>query len=328
MHIGTIQLENNLLLAPMAGVTDRPFRQLCRKLGAGMAVSEMVSANSTLWGTKKTIKRLDFTGEPGPISVQILGADPRMMAEAARINVGHGAQIIDINMGCPAKKVCKVAAGSALLQNEALVADILKEVVEAVDVPVTLKIRTGWSRAEKNALQIARIAEDAGIQALAIHGRTRECGFSGQAEHQTIHEIKQQIGIPVIANGDINSPETAQQVLNDTGADGIMIGRAAQGRPWIFREIAHYLNTGEKLAPATPEWIRETLKGHLQNLYAFYGEYLGIRVARKHIAWYSKTLPGSALFRNNVNNSNTAEEQLSMIDDFFDQLIINKGMAA
>ncbi|PLY16242.1 MAG: tRNA dihydrouridine synthase DusB [Sedimenticola sp.] len=328
MHIGTIQLENNLLLAPMAGVTDRPFRQLCRKLGAGMAVSEMVSANSTLWGTKKTIKRLDFTGEPGPISVQILGADPRMMAEAARINVGHGAQIIDINMGCPAKKVCKVAAGSALLQNEALVADILKEVVEAVDVPVTLKIRTGWSRAEKNALKIARIAEDAGIQALAIHGRTRECGFSGQAEHQTIHEIKQQIGIPVIANGDINSPETAQQVLNDTGADGIMIGRAAQGRPWIFREIAHYLNTGEKLAPATPEWIRETLKGHLQNLYAFYGEYLGIRVARKHIAWYSKTLPGSALFRNNVNNSNTAEEQLSMIDDFFDQLIINKGMAA
>ena len=328
MRIGPIQLDNNLLLAPMAGVTDRPFRQLCRSLGAGMAVSEMISANSALWGTKKTIKRLDFEGEPGPISVQILGADPALMAAAAKLNVERGAQIIDINMGCPAKKVCKVAAGSALLQDEIKVGQILSAVVDAVDVPVTLKIRTGWSKEQRNGVSIAKIAENTGIQALAIHGRTRECGFSGQAEYETIAEIKQQVDIPVIANGDIDSPEKAKQVFTATGVDGIMIGRAAQGRPWIFREIAHFLETGKRLAPPTPEWISETLKGHLENLYDFYGEYQGVRIARKHIAWYSKTHPESATFRKNINQTDSAEEQISLIDQFFDQLIIRKELAA
>ncbi|MCG8426323.1 MAG: tRNA dihydrouridine synthase DusB, partial [Chromatiales bacterium] len=319
---------NNLLLAPMAGVTDRPFRQLCKRMGAGMAVSEMISSNSALWGSKKTIKRLDFTGEPGPISVQILGTDPQIMAAAAQANVERGAEIIDINMGCPAKKVCKVAAGSALLQNEPLVAEILQAVVAAVEVPVTLKIRTGWSPEQKNGTRIARIAEESGIQALAVHGRTRACRFSGEAEYDTIAEIKQTISIPVIANGDINTPEKAKQVLELTNADAIMIGRAAQGRPWIFREIEHYLRTGNKLAPPSPEWISKVLKEHLENLYAFYGEYQGVRVARKHIAWYSKTLPESALFRKSINDSESAEMQLSMIDAFFNQLITNKEMAA
>lgn len=328
MHIGPIQLDNNLLLAPMAGVTDRPFRQLCRSLGAGMTVSEMIAANNALWGTKKTVRRLDFEGEPGPIAVQMLGTDPTLMADAARLNVERGAQIIDINMGCPAKKVCKVAAGSALLQDETKAGRILSAVVAAVDVPVTLKIRTGWSPESRNGVTIARIAEDSGIQALAIHGRTRACGFSGQAEYDTIAEIKQNIGIPVIANGDIDSPEKARQVFTETGADGIMIGRAAQGKPWIFREIAHFLDTGEKIAPPTPEWIGATLRGHLESLYTFYGEYQGVRIARKHIAWYSRGYSESATFREQINQTDSAEEQILLINRFFGQQTIKKELAA
>ncbi len=323
MRIGPYQLDNNLLVAPMAGVTDRPFRQLCRRLGAGMAVSEMISSNAALRGSRKTVRRLDFEGEPGPVSVQILGADPQAMAEAARINMDHGAQIIDINMGCPAKKVCKVAAGSALLMDPPLVGRILDAVVRAVDIPVTLKIRTGWDPQHRNGLEIARIAESSGIQALAVHGRTRACGFSGQAEYDTIRSIKQVVSIPVIANGDIDSPEKAKKVLEQTGADAIMIGRAAQGRPWIFREIAHYLANGVKLAPPQPEWIRDILLQHLENLYAFYGEFQGVRIARKHIAWYSKTQPGGALFRQRVNTTDSTEKQQALIMDFFDQLAIN-----
>jgi len=328
MRIGPYQLENSLIVAPMAGVTDRPFRQLCRKLGAGMAVSEMVSSNSALWGTPKTMHRLDFQGEPGPIAVQILGADPDTMAKAARINVQRGAQIIDINMGCPAKKVCKVAAGSALMREPLTASRIIHAIVDAVEVPVTLKMRTGWDRESRNALEIAKIAEDAGIQALAVHGRTRACGFSGEAEYETIGEIKQALEIPVLANGDIDSPEKAAKVLNETGVDGLMIGRAAQGRPWIFREISHYLATGEKLKPPTTDWIRELLKEHLENLYVFYGEQRGVRVARKHIAWYSKTQPGSARFRKQINAAISAEEQQALIDQFFDQIAIIKELAA
>jgi tRNA-dihydrouridine synthase B len=327
MQIGPYQLENNLLLAPMAGVTDRPFRQLCRRLGAGMAVSEMVSANSTLWGSRKTLKRLDFEGEPGPISVQILGSDPQMMADAARANVDLGAQIIDINMGCPAKKVCRVAAGSALLQDERLVASILNAVVDAVRQPVTLKIRTGWDPANRNGVTIARIAEDAGIQALAVHGRTRACKFSGEAEYATIAEIKQAISIPVIANGDIHTPEKARQVLEVTGADGVMIGRGAQGRPWIFREIDHYLQTGAHLSAPEPAWIEALLLEHLQALYDFYGEHQGVRIARKHIAWYSRRHPGGAEFREKINDSKTADEQKEMVRRFFGQSL-NKGVLA
>ncbi len=328
MRIGPYQLDNNLLVAPMAGVTDRPFRQLCRRLGAGMAVSEMISSDAALRGTRKTVRRLDFTDEPGPISVQIVGSDPRTMAEAARINVDHGAQIIDINMGCPAKKVCKVAAGSALLMNPPLVGRILDAVVQAVDVPVTLKIRTGWDPENRNGLEIARIAEASGIQALAVHGRTRACGFSGQAEYDTIHSIKQVLTIPVIANGDIDSPEKAKMVLEQTAADAIMIGRAAQGRPWIFREITHYLESGEKYSAPHPVWIRDILLQHLENLYTFYGEFQGVRIARKHIAWYSKTQTGGALFRQRINTTDSTEKQKALIVDFFDQLAINKERAA
>ncbi|MES9878251.1 MAG: tRNA dihydrouridine synthase DusB [Candidatus Sedimenticola sp. PURPLELP] len=328
MQIGPYKLDNNLVLAPMAGVTDRPFRQLCRKMGAGMAVSEMVSANSALWGTTKTVRRLDFTGEPGPISVQILGADPKTMAEAARVNVGFGAQIVDINMGCPAKKVCKVSAGSALMKDELLVGRILRSVVEATDVPVTLKIRTGWDRENRNGLEIAKIAEDCGIKALAIHGRTRADKFSGDAEYETIRSIKQSIGIPVIANGDINTPQKARQVLELTGVDGIMVGRAAQGRPWVFQEIAHYLKTGQTLARPDPQWICNILMEHLENLYEFYGEYMGVRVARKHIAWYSKTQPGGAEFRKTINQTESAEKQLAEISAFFEQIRANKELAA
>ncbi len=328
MRIGPLQLDNNLLLAPMAGVTDRPFRQLCRRLGAGLAVSEMISANSALRATRKTLKRLDFEGETGPISVQIMGADPQLMAEAAQINVDHGAQIIDINMGCPAKKVCKVAAGSALMMDPPLVRRILQAVVKAVEVPVTLKIRTGWDPEHRNGVEIARIAEDCGIKALAVHGRTRACGYSGKADYTTIREIKQALQIPVIANGDIDSPEKAHKVLRLTGADALMVGRAAQGRPWIFREIDHFLRTGEKHSAPNPGWIRAILLQHLENLYDFYGEFQGVRVARKHIAWYSKTQPGGALFRQRINQADSAEKQKAMIDEFFDQLVINKGRAA
>ncbi len=328
MKIGPYQLANNLILAPMAGVTDLPFRQLCKKLGAGMAVSEMVSSNSLLWGSKKTQRRANHDGEIEPKSVQIMGTDPAMMAEAARYNAERGAQIIDINMGCPAKKVCNVLAGSALMRDEKLVADILQTVVEAVEVPVTLKIRTGWDQAHRNAPRIARIAEDCGIQALAIHGRTRADQYHGDAEYDTIAEVKQQIRIPLIANGDIHSPQKARFVLDYTGADAIMIGRAAQGRPWIFREILHYLETGEIMAEPDLQEIRRILLDHLDNLYDFYGEYTGVRMARKHISWYSKGQQHGAAFRQMINRIEAAEDQKNMVETFFTTLINKEEIAA
>ncbi len=312
----------------MAGVTDLPFRQLCKRLGAGMAVSEMVSSNSLLWGSKKTQRRATHAGEIEPKSVQIMGTEPAMMAEAARFNAAQGAQIIDINMGCPAKKVCNVLAGSALLRDEELVGRILEAVVKAVAIPVTLKIRTGWDQENRNALQIGRIAESAGIQALAIHGRTRTDQYKGDAEYDTIAEVKQQLSIPVIANGDISSPEKARFVLDYTGADAVMIGRAAQGRPWIFREIDHYLQNGEKLPEPETIEVRDILLQHLQNLYNFYGEYTGVRVARKHISWYSKGQSHGAAFRQAVNQVDSREEQLDMTYAFFEKLIMREDMAA
>jgi tRNA-dihydrouridine synthase B len=320
MKIGSHVLRNNLVVAPMAGVTDRPFRQLCKRFGAGLAVSEMVASNSLLWGSEKTRRRANHDGEADPISVQIAGADPQMMADAARYNVDEGAQIIDINMGCPAKKVCNVMAGSALLRDEPLVARILAAVVRAVDVPVTLKIRTGWDRSNRNAVAVARIAEDCGVQALAMHGRTRACGYTGHAEYDTIAEVKTRISIPLIANGDIGSPEDAKRVLAQTGADGVMIGRAAQGRPWIFREIEHYLATGELLPPPLVSEIREVLLEHLEDLYAFYGPLTGVKIARKHISWYTKGLAGSAGFRHAMNQLQTREAQRAAVEDFFDRL--------
>ncbi|HKK05930.1 MAG TPA: tRNA dihydrouridine synthase DusB [Gammaproteobacteria bacterium] len=328
MQIGPYKLKNRLILAPMAGVTDRPFRQLCKNLGAGMAVSEMVSSNSLLWGSEKTRRRANHEGETEPRSVQIAGADPAMMAEAARHNADNGAQLIDINMGCPAKKVCNVMAGSALLQDEPLVGRILEAVVGAVDVPVTLKIRTGWDTAHRNALTVARIAESAGIQALAIHGRTRACAYRGEAEYDTIAAVKAEVGIPVIANGDITTPEKARFVLEHTGADAVMIGRAAQGRPWIFREIDHYLSTGRSLAEPAVAEIRDILLGHLDNLYAFYGEYTGVRIARKHISWYSKGQRHGAAFRQGVNQLDSADEQLRMVREFFAGLEAGEELAA
>ncbi len=320
MQIGPYLLKNNLVVAPMAGVTDRPFRQLCKLMGAGMAVSEMVASNSLLWGSEKTRRRANHEGEVDPISVQIAGADPQMMADAARYNVDEGAQIIDINMGCPAKKICNVMAGSALLQNEPLVQRIVEAVVRAVQVPVTLKIRTGWDRSNRNAISVARIAESAGIQSLAVHGRTRACGYSGDAEYDTIAAVKAAVKIPVIANGDITTPEKAQQVLAYTNADAVMIGRAAQGRPWIFREIEHYLKTGTHLpAPEVGE-IHRVLIGHLHDLYAFYGEHTGVRIARKHISWYTKGLAGSASFRHAMNQLQTCAEQMDAVNIFFGEL--------
>ncbi len=304
----------------MAGVTDRPFRQLCKKLGAGLAVSEMVTSNSLLYGSEKTRRRANHEGEVDPISVQIAGADPKMMAEAARYNVDNGAQIIDINMGCPAKKICNVMAGSALLKDEPLVSQILKAVVGAVNVPVTLKIRTGWDKNNRNAVMIAKIAEDAGVQALAMHGRTRACLYMGDAEYDTIAAVKQVIQIPLIANGDITTPEKAKYVLDYTGADAVMIGRAAQGRPWIFREIEHYLKTGTHLLPPTVEEIHTVMLAHINDLYGFYGEIAGMRVARKHISWYTKGLAGSASFRHNMNTLDTIELQQAAINDFFTEL--------
>ena len=320
MKIGTISLRNNLVVAPMAGVTDRPFRSLCKKMGAGMAVSEMVASNSLLWGSEKTLRRGNHEGEVEPKVIQIAGSDPAMMAEAARYNVDKGAQIIDINMGCPAKKICNVAAGSALLKDEDLVARIVGAVVAAVSVPVTLKFRTGWSKENRNALAIARIAEQGGIAAIALHGRTRACMYTGNAEYDTIRAVKAAVGIPVVANGDIDSPEKAKHVLEYTGADAVMIGRAAQGRPWIFREIDHYLKTGEKLAHPEVAEIREVLLGHLDDLYAFYGLERGSRVARKHIAWYTRGLKNSALFRARMNQLQTSDEQLEAVRLFFDGL--------
>ena len=318
MRIGPYHLKNNLIVAPMAGVTDRPFRMLCKSMGAGMAVSEMVSSNSLLYGSETTKRRANHEGEVDPISVQIVGADPKMLARAAQYNVDEGAQIIDINMGCPAKKICNVMAGSALLQDEALVAQILEAVVGAVAVPVTLKIRTGWDKQNRNAIRIAQIAEASGIQALAIHGRTRACAYTGDAEYDTITAVKANVNIPVIANGDITSPEKARYVLQQTGADAVMIGRAAQGRPWLFREIEHFIKTGTHLpAPQVIEVHRVLLK-HVYELYSFYGEHTGLRVARKHISWYTKGLIGSAHFRHHMNQLESSAEQLMAVNDFFD----------
>ncbi len=325
MKIGPIQLRNRLVVAPMAGVTDRPFRNLCKKLGAGMAVSEMVASNSLLWGSEKTIRRGNHEGEVEPKVVQIAGADPEMMAEAAKYNADNGADILDINMGCPAKKICNVYAGSALLQNEPLVGRIIDAVVRAVDIPVTLKIRTGWNKDNRNALAIARIAQENGIQSLAMHGRTRACMYNGDAEYDTIRAVKQSVSIPVIANGDIDTPEKAKFVLEYTGADAIMIGRAAQGRPWIFREIDHFLDTGTKLEPPSVAEIRDVLVGHLHDLYAFYGYERGTRVARKHIGWYTKGLKNSAVFRARMNTLDNAEMQLAAVQDFFDGLLAHSA---
>ena len=320
MRIGAHALGNGLFVAPMAGITDRPFRRLARRFGAALAVSEMVSARPELRESRKTRLRLDHAGEPGPVSVQIAGADPQMLADAARLNVAGGADIIDINMGCPAKKVCNVHAGSALLADEALVARILEAVVAAVNVPVTLKIRTGPAPERRNALRIARIAEAAGVQALAIHGRTRACAFGGQAEYESIAEVKSRVRIPVIANGDVHTPEDAKRVLEATGADGVMVGRAAQGRPWLFREIAHYLATGERLAPPPAHEMGAVLVEHLDGLYDLYGGEHGARVARKHIGWTVRALPGGEALRSSVNGLQIAEAQRAAVNDYFERL--------
>jgi tRNA-dihydrouridine synthase B len=321
MHYLGFSLRNNLFVAPMAGVTDRPFRQLCKKMGAGFAVSEMVTSNSLLYGSAKTWRRADHDGEAAPVAVQIAGSDPAMMAEAARHNVAHGAEIIDINMGCPARKVCKVMAGSALLKDEPLVGRILEAVVGAVpDTPVTLKIRTGWDRASRNAPAILRIAECSGIRALTVHGRTRACGYAGNAEYEMIAALKAEARIPVVANGDIDSPEKARQVLDATGADALMIGRAAQGRPWLFREIEHYLATGARLPPPRVDEIRDVLLAHLETQYDFYGARIGVCVARKHISWYTKGLAGSAAFRQRMNQLPDVAGQRRAVDEFFASL--------
>ncbi|WP_018974765.1 tRNA dihydrouridine synthase DusB [Rudaea cellulosilytica] len=317
MFIGPYRIAPPVALAPMAGVTDKPFRQLCKKLGAGLAVSEMTTSDPRLWTTRKSLKRMDHAGEPDPVSVQIAGYDPAMLAEAARYNVDHGAQIIDINMGCPAKKVCNVHAGSALLQDEALVARICEAAARAVNVPVTLKIRTGWNRDNKNGVRIARIAQDSGIAALAVHGRTRADLYNGEAEYDTIAAIKAAVSVPVFANGDIDSPQKARDVLKYTNCDGVLIGRAAQGRPWIFREIAHFLATGETLAAPSPAEVCAILVEHLENLYAFYGEQQGVRIARKHLGWYAKDREENAAFRNIVNRAETAAEQLRLTREYF-----------
>ena len=317
MKIGPYTIAPSVILAPMAGVTDKPFRLLCKRLGAGLCVSEMTTADPRLWHTRKSRLRMDHRDEPEPISVQIAGYDPAMLADAARFNVDHGAQIIDINMGCPAKKVCKVDAGSALMRDEALVARILEAVVAAVEVPVTLKIRTGWARAHRNAVAIARIAEAAGIQALAVHGRTREDKYEGEAEYLTIGEVKAAVRIPVIANGDILDGPRAARVLRETGADALMVGRGAQGNPWIFREIAHYLAHGSTLAPPSPDEVRQVLIEHMHALYDFYGEVQGARVARKHVGWYCADHPGADAIRTAVNASESARDQLLAIEAHF-----------
>jgi tRNA-dihydrouridine synthase B len=328
MRIGPYLIDPPVVLAPMAGVTDKPFRLLCKRLGAGLAVSEMTTADPRLWHTRKSLQRMDHDGEPEPVSVQIAGYDPPMLAEAARFNVANGAQLIDINLGCPAKKVCNVWSGSALLQDEPLVARIVKAVVDAVEVPVTLKIRTGWNRDNRNALTIARIAEDAGIAALAVHGRTRADKYEGEAEYDTIAAVKAAVRIPVLANGDVCSPQQAKHVLDVTGADAVMVGRGAQGRPWIFREIAHYLATGELLPEPTPAEVATILLGHLDQLYAFYGEQQGVRIARKHLGWYAKDRPENAAFRQVANRAETATEQLRLTRDYFAALGDASALAA
>jgi len=320
VQIGPYSLRNALVVAPMAGVTDRPFRKLCKAFGAGLAVSEMIASNPALKASAKTQRRMNHDGEVEPISAQIAGADPVMLAEAARFNVDCGAQIIDINMGCPAKKVCNVAAGSALLKDEPLVGRIMDAVVAAVDAPVTLKIRTGWDTSERNAARIALLAERAGIMAITVHGRTRADAFRGEAEYDTIAEVKSRVAIPVIANGDIDSPEKALWVKRRTGADALMIGRAAQGRPWIFREIAHFLDTSEWMPPPSLDEIRCVLHGHLLELHAFYGEFLGVRMARKHVSWYTAELAGSAVFRHQFNRLESAQAQTDALYGYFAQL--------
>lgn len=320
MRIGPWTLPNNVLVAPMAGVTDRPFRQLCKKLGAGYAVSEMAASNPKLWDSVKTSRRLNHDGEIAPISVQIAGAAPAMMAEAAVFNAHKGARIIDINMGCPVKKVCNVASGSALLRHEDLIARILDAVVEAcapLGVPVTLKTRTGWDRDSRNALRVARLAQDAGIAALTLHGRTRADLYTGEAEYDTIRAVRAELKIPLIANGDIDSPEKARRVLDYTGADAVMIGRAAQGRPWIFREVDHYLRTGETLAPPSYGEMRELLLEHLDDHYRFYGEHTGVRTARKHIGWYLDGLPGADSFRDRMNLIDNTRDQWRAVSEWF-----------
>jgi tRNA-dihydrouridine synthase B len=323
MQIGPYLLPNNLFVAPMAGVTDRPFRQLCRQFGAGYAVSEMVTSRPDLLASLKTSRRANHEGEPGPIAVQIAGTEAQMMADATRYNIDRGAQIIDINMGCPAKKVCNKWAGSALMQDEPLALQIISAVVQAAlphGVPVTLKMRTGWCDAEKNALSLARAAESAGVQMVTVHGRTREQGYKGWAEYDTVAAVKAALNIPVVANGDIDSPEKARDVLRFTGADAVMIGRAAQGRPWIFREINHFLTTGEHLAPPLVAEVRRALLDHLQEHYGLYGEYTGLRSARKHIGWYVRTLPDGEAFREHMNTLDTAQQQLAAVANFLDGL--------
>ena len=323
MQIGPYTLPNALFVAPMAGVTDRPFRQLCRQFGAGYAVSEMVTSRKDLWHTLKTSRRANHDGEPGPIAVQIAGTEPAMMAEAAAYNIDRGAQIIDINMGCPAKKVCNKWAGSALMQDEALALHIVEAVVAACEphgVPVTLKMRTGWCQSHRNALTIARAAENAGVQMVTVHGRTREQGYKGEAEYDTIAAVKAALRIPVVANGDIHSPEKAREVIQKSGADARMIGRAAQGRPWIFREVAHFLATGEHLAPPLVAEVRRALLEHLQDHYSLYGEFTGVRSARKHIGWYVRSLPGGEAFREQMNTLESSEQQLAAVARYLDGL--------
>ncbi|MCD8515445.1 MAG: tRNA dihydrouridine synthase DusB [Burkholderiaceae bacterium] len=331
MQLGSFRLPNRLFVAPMAGVTDRPFRRLCKRLGAGYAVSEMVTSRPELRDSLKTSRRANHEGEPGPIAVQIAGTDAAMMAEAARYNIDRGAQIIDINMGCPAKKVCNKWAGSALMQDEALALEIVEAVVAACapqGVPVTLKMRTGWCQTAKNAPVLARAAESAGVQMLTIHGRTREQGYKGQAEHETVAAIKACVRIPVVANGDIDTPEKARDVLAATGCDAVMIGRAAQGRPWLFREMAHFLATGEHLPPPTPTELREWMLEHLHDHYTLYGEYTGVRTARKHLGWYTRSLPGdpaqAALFREAINRSESCDTQLQCVRAYFDEVAPNE----
>ena len=321
MHIGHFAMANPLFVAPMAGVTDRPFRQLCKRLGAGYAVSEMVTSRPDLWNTLKTSRRANHDGEPGPIAVQIAGTEAQMMADAAVYNIDRGAQIIDINMGCPAKKVCNKWAGSALMQDEALALSIVEAVVAACaprNVPVTLKMRTGWCQAHKNAVTLARAFESAGVQMLAVHGRTREQGYKGKAEYDTIAAVKAVVQIPVVANGDITSPEKARDVLQATGADAIMIGRAAQGRPWIFREIGHFLATGTHLAPPLVSEVKRLLVEHLHDHYSLYDEFIGVRSARKHIGWYVRDLPGGECFRSAMNALQDSVAQVAAVDQFFD----------
>ena len=325
MNIGPFRLVNNLFAAPMAGVTDRPFRKLCKSLGAGYAVSEMVTSRRELWDSLKTSRRANHDGEVEPIAVQIAGTEPAMMAEAAIYNIERGAQIIDINMGCPAKKVCNKWAGSALMQDEALALSIVEAVVAACSssgVPVTLKMRTGWSASQKNAVGLGRSFASAGVQMLTVHGRSREQGYSGQAEYETVAALKAAVDIPVVANGDIDSPEKAAMVLASTGVDALMIGRAAQGRPWIFREIAHFLDHGRQLAPPLVQEVKRLLLAHLRDHYDLYGEYTGLRSARKHIAWYVVRLPGAAAFRQAMNRIEDAQAQYAAVSDYFDELAL------